>query len=262
MNKLTILMNCKNGERFLREALNSIINQTYKEWNLFFFDNQSNDKSKEIFDTFKDERFKYFYFKKHINLGYARKKAWEEIQSKYVAICDVDDIFLKERFEEQVNYMDNNDKCSVVGSNVYLIDNKSNRFKELNYHSSNDNLKKQIQYKHVFNSATLLFRKKNVDEVGGYNPFYEMVNDYDLLFRLSRKFEIASLNKTLVCNRQHDSNLSFKKIVKGQVELLSLQFKIMKSVNVYSIKLKLYKNITLTLMRIIYHYIKSRLKFL
>ena len=50
-----------------------------------------------------------------------------------------------------------------------------------------------------------------------------MVNDYDLLFGISKKYEISCLNKTLVCNRQHGNNLSYKKIVKGQLELLHLQ---------------------------------------
>lgn len=257
MNKLTVLMNCKNGERFLKESLLSIINQTYTDWKLFFFDNKSNDQSKNIFNSFNEPRFEYFYFEESLKLGEARNKAWDKINSEYVAICDVDDTFLKNRFEEQIKYMNYNIKCGVVGSNVFLIDSKSNKFDELKYTQDNETLKKKIQYQHVFNSATLFFRKKAVDQVGGYNATYEMVNDYDLLFRISKKFELSNIDKTLVCNRQHESNLSFKKIVKGQIELLKLQFSILKTVKKFDVKIKLYKKIFITLLRVIYHFFKK-----
>lgn len=252
-------MNCKNGEKFLKESLQSIINQTYKEWVLFFFDNNSIDKSKQIFDSFNDSRLKYFYFDKGLNLGEVRSKAWKKIDSEYVVICDVDDTFLENRFEEQIKFMNYNIKCGVVGSNVFLIDSKSNKFDELKYTQDNEILKKKIQYQHVFNSATLFFRKKAVDQVGGYNASYEMVNDYDLLFRISKKFELSNIDKTLVCNRQHESNLSFKKIVKGQIELLKLQFVILKTVKKFDVKMKLYKNILLTVMRVVYHFCRKKI---
>ena len=260
MNKLTVLMNCKNGESFLNESLNSIVNQTFKDWKLFFFDNLSTDNSKKIFYSFKDSRFHYFNFSESLKLGDARKKAWKEIQSQYVAICDVDDVFYDNRFKDQLEYLENNENCSVVGSNVYLIDKFSNKIQEVNHYLSNKELKKKIQYKHVFNSSTLLFRKKCVDEVGGYNSNYEMVNDYDLLYRLSKKFDISILNKTLVCSRQHGNNLSFQKIVKGQVELIKLQLEILKSINDLKIKLRLYKNILMTILRVVYHSFKNLLK--
>ena len=260
MNKLTVMMNCMNGEKYLFEALQHIINQSYKNWELFFFDNQSSDKSKEIFDSFKDYRLKYFYFDEFYSLGQARQKAWGEINSEYVAICDVDDLSLNHRFDIQIKFLELNSSFGVVGSNVFLIDNQSNKFKELKYEGNSHQLKHKIQYQHVFNSATLMFRKSAVDEVGGYNPKYEMVNDYDLLFRLSKKFDIHNLNETLVCNRQHQSNLSYLKIVKGQIELIKLQHSILNKVSNINIKLKLFCNMLITLLRIIYHSFKNQFK--
>ena len=105
-----------------------------------------------------------------------------------------------------------------------------------------------------------MFRKSAVDEVGGYNPKYEMVNDYDLLFRLSKKFDIHNLNETLVCNRQHENNLSYLKIVKGQIELIKLQRSILNEVSNINIKFKLFSNMLITLLRIIYHSFKKKFK--
>ena len=260
MCKLTIMMNCLNGDKFLIEALNSIINQSYKDWHLYFFDNQSTDESKKIFHSFSDPRLKYFYFDQTYDLGIARKKAWNCIKSEYVAICDVDDVSLNGRFQEQVQFLDSHCDYGVVGTNVYLIDDNSNIFKEIKYSKTNESLNNQIEYKHVFNSATLMFRKKAVDKIGGYNSNYEMVNDYDLLYKISRKFKLGNISKTLVCNRLHKNNLSFKKIVKGQTELLTFYLSIYKNTSSFSNKINLIINICKTFLRIIYHFIKSIIK--
>ena len=75
-NLVSIIMNCHNGERYLKEALISVLNQSYKNWELIFFDNNSKDESANILKSFKDKRFKYFK-SNFVNLGIARKKAFE-----------------------------------------------------------------------------------------------------------------------------------------------------------------------------------------
>jgi glycosyltransferase involved in cell wall biosynthesis len=65
---VSIIVNCHNGEKYLKQTLHSILNQSYKNWELILFDNSSNDESKNIFKSFDDKRFRYFYNKKKINL--------------------------------------------------------------------------------------------------------------------------------------------------------------------------------------------------
>ena len=72
---VTIIMNCYNGEKYLDESLKSIINQSYKNWELIFWDNVSTDDSKKIFDKYKDKRFNYFLAKEHTVLYEARNLA-------------------------------------------------------------------------------------------------------------------------------------------------------------------------------------------
>jgi len=88
---VSIIMNCHNGERFLYESLKSVLNQNYKNWELIFFDNSSTDKSKRIFNSFNDSRFKYFYNQNKINLYDARNKAIIKTKGDFVAFIDVDD---------------------------------------------------------------------------------------------------------------------------------------------------------------------------
>ena len=75
--KVSIIMNCKNGDTYLEESLKSVLNQTYLNWELIFVDNASVDKSREIFERLKDLRFKYIYLSEQVNLGSARQIALE-----------------------------------------------------------------------------------------------------------------------------------------------------------------------------------------
>ena len=82
--RVSILLNCYNGELYLKKAIDSIIDQTYKNWELVFWDNQSTDKSKKIFKSYKDRRLKYFKSKKHTTLYAARNLAAGKTKGKFL----------------------------------------------------------------------------------------------------------------------------------------------------------------------------------
>ncbi len=78
--KVSIIMNCHNGEKYLNKSISSIINQSYKNWELIFFDNKSDDDSKKILKNFRDNRIKYFKSKKFLKLYEARNLAIKKAQ--------------------------------------------------------------------------------------------------------------------------------------------------------------------------------------
>ena len=90
---VSIIINCHNGEKYLQQTLRSILNQDYENWEVIFFDNSSNDGSKNIFKSFDDKRFKYFYNKKKINLYDARNKAIYKAKGDFISFLDTDDIW-------------------------------------------------------------------------------------------------------------------------------------------------------------------------
>ena len=103
--KVSIIMNCYNGEKYLRESIESILAQSYSDWELVFFDNNSNDKSKKIFNSFKDKRLKYFFSSKLLTLYNARNKALEKTRGDYISFLDVDDIWNENKLKVQVKKM-------------------------------------------------------------------------------------------------------------------------------------------------------------
>ena len=100
---VSIIMNCYNGEKYLKEAIRSVINQTYKNWEIIFWDNQSKDKSSQILKSFKDKRIKYYRSKSFSKLYKARNMAINKAKGKFVSILDVDDFWINTKLEKQIN---------------------------------------------------------------------------------------------------------------------------------------------------------------
>ena len=93
MTKVSIIMTCHNGETYLREAIKSILLQTYKKWELIFLDNNSSDSSKKIIESCKDKRIIYFKSKITLNLGQARQFAFNKCSGDFICFLDVDDLW-------------------------------------------------------------------------------------------------------------------------------------------------------------------------
>ena len=127
---ISIIMNCYNGEKYLQEALDSVINQTYKNWELIFWDNQSTDKSTNIVHSYNDNRIKCFYSKKHTLLYEARNLAIEKSQGGYLAFLDVDDYWDLTKLEKQMLVFSKNSEVAIVYSNYSFKNEIKNTYKE------------------------------------------------------------------------------------------------------------------------------------
>ena len=118
-NLVSIIVNCHNGEKFLNDALTSVINQSYRNWELIFCDNQSTDKSKKIFESFKNKKFKYIKSNKFLNLYAARNFAISKSSGKFISFIDTDDIWEKNKLKRQL-VLFKNPKVAVVYGNLYI----------------------------------------------------------------------------------------------------------------------------------------------
>ena len=127
---VSILVNCFNSESYLKNCLNSLINQTYKNLEIVIWDNRSTDNTKKIAQSFNDRRIKYFLSNSHKNLVKSRIDAWKKLNGSYVAILDSDDIAYENRIETQLNEMQNNRNLAVIGGGVQYIDDNDNLLKK------------------------------------------------------------------------------------------------------------------------------------
>ena len=100
---VSVIVNCHNGEKFLKHCILSIINQSYRNWEIIFWDNKSTDKSIEIIKKFKDKRIKYFRSKKFEKLYRTRNLAIKRSKGKYICFLDTDDLWHKNKLKYQIN---------------------------------------------------------------------------------------------------------------------------------------------------------------
>ena len=117
--KVSILMNCYNGEKYLREAIESIFAQNYQNQEIIFWDNQLTDNSVEIIKSYVDQRLKYYYVPKHTILLEARKYALENVHGDFISFLEADDWWLPEKLESQVVLFSDPD-VGVVCSNYFM----------------------------------------------------------------------------------------------------------------------------------------------
>ena len=126
-------MTCHNGEAFLQEALDSVIKQTYSNWELIFYDNNSTDKSKAIINGYKDDRIKYFKSEKLLNLGTIRNLSLNNCKGEYICFLDTDDYWSKFKLEKQIDKFKTNQNIDIVYSNYFEVRNKDITKKKKNY---------------------------------------------------------------------------------------------------------------------------------
>jgi glycosyltransferase involved in cell wall biosynthesis len=117
---ISVIMNCYNGEIYLRDSIKSILNQSYQNFEIIFWDNQSTDKSATIYKSFKDKRLKYYYAPKHSSLYEARNFAIRKSKGQYIAFLDTDDLWTKNKLNLQVEKFKDK-KIGVVYSNYYIL---------------------------------------------------------------------------------------------------------------------------------------------
>jgi len=207
MEKLvSVIVNCYNGEKYLKDALKSIQNQKYSKWELIFWDNQSTDKSKEIFNSFKDERFKYFYADRHTTLYEARNLACKKSNGEFIAFLDCDDWWYDDFLLERKIFFDD-EKYKFSYSNCDIYFEKSNRYEV----HSKENLQSGKIYdflskNYLVRISSLIVGKKSLEEINFFNSGFNIIGDFDAVMKISKTGEAYATQKTLLCVRIHGKN--------------------------------------------------------
>ena len=207
---VSIIMNCHNGELFLEKSLNSIFLQTYKNWELIFWDNKSKDNSKKILNKFKDNRIKYYYSNKYNSLYKSRNLAIKKARGKYITFLDTDDLWHKEKIKKQINYVIKNN-IKVCCTNFYVLNEKKGEKKKFIQENKKVVTTQNLLKRYDLGILTILI-DKNLLKKNLFNTKYEIIGDFDFFTNLSLSHDIGFLNKTLATYRMHDRNLSLKRI--------------------------------------------------
>lgn len=209
--KISIIVNCHNGGKYLSRCLKSIINQSKKNWEVIFFDNQSTDDSKEIFEKFKDCRFKYFLSPKFIKLYKARNEAIKKATGDFLAFLDCDD-WWETNHLENANFFFENDQYKLYFSNAFNYLEKKNKFIIHRKNLPKENIFKHLVKDYSVKISSLILRIDIIEQFGT-NPFNEnfnIIGDYDLVMKIASKYLCYSTEIPTVNCSFHGENYSIK----------------------------------------------------
>ena len=216
---VSVIMNCHNGETYLKESISSLINQTYKNWELIFWDNFSSDSSKEVLMQFSDKRIKYYYTKNFTPLYEARNLAIKKTSGEFISFLDTDDVWLKNKISTQVNFFQKNKKFNIVYSNYYVLDQiKNKKYIKCKKNLNSGRITQDLLNNYTIGILTVCVKKKFFDKQK-FNKKYNIIGDFDFFVKLSKKNEIGYIKKPLCIYRIHTLNYSIKNLNEFKLEL-------------------------------------------
>ena len=211
---VSVIMNCYNGGKFLKEAIDSIYAQTYSNWEIIFWDNASTDDSACIANSY-DDRLKYHLALETTSLGEARGLALKKITGEYISFLDCDDIWLPKKLYEQIEIMENNKEYKMCYGGGLVIDESGIlKDKHLPRASSGDVFKHQLTKFEIPMNSVLI----RSDIPLTFNNSLEYSPDYDLMLNIASRYKVFVIRDYLIKYRIVSGSLTFNKSHRWWIE--------------------------------------------
>jgi hypothetical protein len=208
--RVSVVIGAYNGERFLRPAIESILNQTFRDFELIVIDDCSTDRTPPILGEFKDDRIRVVRNERNLGIAETLNNGIAIARGEYVALQDHDDVSLPARLECQVAFLDNNAEVGMVGSGCDGIDEVGALIGPVPVEYDEVKIRWTLLWRNPFSHTTLMVRRRAIEEVGGYSsdPRYRFAEDYDLMSRVAFRHAVANIPQRLGCWRVHKTSAS------------------------------------------------------
>ena len=208
--KLSVCMPVYNAQEYLKEAIDSILNQTYKNFEFIIIDDGSTDESLSIIKNYSDQRIKLYINDVNKGLPYTRNLGLSYCSGEYIALMDADDIAHRERFEKQIEFLNHYPEYGVVGSDTTIIVDNKIRSRVHKYGSYSD-VSVGLICNNTLSNSTAMFRRAIVEQ---YHIYYRkecfVAQDYAFWVDLSKYSKIAKIHQPLLNYRTGHENISKK----------------------------------------------------
>lgn len=230
--EISVIMPVYNGEKYLNDAIKSILNQTFNDFEFIIINDGSTDKTLEIIQSFADPRIKLIN-QENKGIIHSLNKGISESRGKYIARMDADDISLPERLEKQYKFLENNPEYGIIGSTYFTMnqDGAISGVQPVLLH--NEDLKKELIFQTVFGHGTVMMRKNIINALGGYSNSKNAlhVEDYELWVRFAQKTKMANLSDTLYIWRANPEGVSRSKEIIQRKNAENVRLQQLKKIN-------------------------------
>ena len=200
-------MTVYNGQAFLREAIESILNQSYTDFELLIADDASTDRTPDIIRSYRDSRIRVVHHESNRGVAYTRSRALPLAKGEYVAVLDADDVSYPYRLETQVAYLDSHPDVVLLGSSYEIIDDQGHVINTAHAQTDPLSIRWHLLFGNCIAQSTVMYRLAEVLELGGYDDQVFVCEDYDLYVRIAARHPMAQLDEVLVQHREHPRSL-------------------------------------------------------
>lgn len=205
MNKnkplVSVVMPVFNADKYVHRAIESILNQTLKNFEFIIVNDASKDKTFGILRSYarKDKRIKLINNKKNLKIAHSLNKGVSAAKADLIARMDADDVsYHPERLEVQLLFLRKHPKVAIIGTNISIVDRNGKEVWKREYRTKSKELKKIMFRYSPFAHPTVMFRKKIFEEYGGYDPEMVPCEDIDLWFKIGAKYDFANISRSLL----------------------------------------------------------------
>ena len=206
--KISVLMSCFNAQATVVQTIESILNQTFEEFEFIIINDGSKDNTQGIIESFNDNRIKIIN-QKNIGLTKSLNKGINHSKADLIARVDADDVCDPKRLKLQYDRFSKENDLVLLGTKV--IYKTSNTIKKSSFLSDSEILKK-IKVLNPLAHSSVMFRKQAMLDVKGYNESYKTAQDYDAWLKLSKRGKVSMINKFLVTVNLSQNTISRNKL--------------------------------------------------
>lgn len=207
-SKVTVVITTYNRSNYLKFAIDSVLNQTYDNFELIIVDDGSTDDTKQVVESYKDERIIYHY-QKNAGQNLARNKGMELAKGKYIAHLDSDDIWMPDKLEKQVKILERYPDIGLVYCGTVLIDENNNiTGKQPLITYSGNVIKQLIMTNFLYNGSCPLFRKNCLEKAGYFDKTFKRMTDWDFYLQMAIHYKFHGINEYLLKYRIHNETMS------------------------------------------------------
>jgi len=254
MIELTVIMPVYNGQEFVAESIDSVLNQTFSNFKLLILNDNSQDQTAKILEDYRlnDSRIEVVTKTKNVGPANLRNEGISLTKTEYIALLDADDIALPTRFEKQLDFLSRNPEYGVCGTWFTFFGDKEN--KTIRHEETHDRLKIQMLNNCCIGNPTVMFKKSHLGNLRFENK-YVPAEDYGLWSQLIAKTKFYNIPESLLQYRWHPNNISQTKeinlkkseviIKKKQLQNLGILFDD-KEINAYLNAVSLTRGLTKT----------------
>jgi len=216
--RVSVLMATYNGEKFLTDAVDGLLRQSFGDFEFIIVNDGSTDGTAEILANLRDPRIRVICNPDNLGIGATMNRGLAECRGEFVALQDHDDLSHPDRFRKQVAFLEAHPRVGIVGTQVRVIDESGRPFSYWAAPCDNVEINWWLLWGSAISHSSLMMRRELIREVGGYSedPTFRLCEDYEFISRMAEVCELANSDEPLVLGRDHGGSASKKGLAQQQ----------------------------------------------